>query len=644
MTPARQSPARPTDLLKFGAVANGPASSTTATSAALNAFGKWARAESAEGRAVHVTVPPGVYHFDQTVATDCFKGISTLVFDAHGATFLQTSPTGFPWPVGCDTVLYRNIVNPMIRAAKKGDTRVVVATPADLRHYAPGEIVMIAGEDIQFGGYPPNFYRFDFVRIRAVDPRSGVLTFDAPLSHDYRPDFASYPAQNKWGGSRVYKLDRNGFTWDIDHSFLGLTCRHAGTAHSNYILAMGRKVTFRDCDTPGFAESVCEEFLAERCVERVHSEPDKLVKRSVRRGGRLLAGIGMQSASVDQVSLEDCRIALLGIGGKSLHVSNCDIARMGFYGALGFNDETIFENCRIAQAQYCYPFMPTGSRYNRVDGTNVTYANGVFTVRKNDVSGLEQGGGLANWNMLPGQPLSFCRGRPGDATQNGSHVAGDLGAGVVLSVVDRPGAILIRTTLKSAGVPAWSSGQVFVKRRNAPVFRNCTGAEPVRLAAEAARAGKDFGAYFRYLLTAKTIAQGPVLEGRTGRLVRLYANVIKPMTGTPGAVLTLGEMSAYRASTMASPAHFQIDIDLTLAGKRDFTVAALRGGMGRDRVIYDGRPQPRLPADLWCDNGMPNLFCTGAPFTKNPAAAPVIELIFEFDVGMLARRTVIGRG
>lgn len=636
-----EAPARPANLCDFGAVVNGPPESSGATSLALNAFGRWARIESAAGRAVHVVVPPGTYHFDQTVAVNCFKGIKTLVFSAHGATFLQTAPTGFPWPVGCDTLLYRNAVNPLIRAAKKGDTRIVAVIPSQISQYAPGEMVMIAGQDIQYGGYPPNLYRFDFVRAKTVDPATGVLTFDPPLSYDYRPDYPSYPPQNKWDGSRIYKLDRNGFTWDIDHSFVGLTCRHAGEAHSNYILAMGRKITFRDCDTPGFAESICETFLAERCVERIHSEPDKLVKTSVRRGGQLLAGIGMQSASVDRVTLEDCRIKLLGIGGKRLTVSNCDIAVLGFGGLLGFNDETILENCRIDVARYCFPYMPTGSRYNHVDGINVTYANGVFKVLKNNLSGIADGGGMANWNMLPGQPLAFCRGRPGDATQNGSHIASDIGAGVVVSVEDRPDALMIATTLKAREVPAWSSGQVFVKRRNAPAFRNCTGAEPVRIASEAARAGRNFGEYFRYLLNAKTIAQGQVLGGRTGRLVRLYANVIKPMSGTPGALLSLSELGAYRASTMGSPGHYQIDIDLTIAGKRDFTTAALRGRVGNDRVVHDGSPQPGLPADLWCDNGMPGLFCTGAPFTGNPAAAPIIDLIFEFDVGLLAKHTVL---
>ncbi len=642
MTIARQSPARPTSLLAFGAVADGPASSSAATSAALNAFGRWARAESAAGRAVHVTVPPGTYHFDQVAAADCFKGIATLVFSAYGATFLQTSPTGFPWPIGSDTLFFRNAANPLIRSARKGATRVVASTPSELRHFAAGEMVMIAGLDLQYGGYPPNLYCFDFVRIERIDPASGAMAFTPPLNHDYQATFPAYPALEKFGRSRIFKLDRNGFTWDIDHSFLGVTCRHGVKAHSNYIPAQGRKLTFRDCDVPGFAESICEAFLAERCIERLYTEPDKLVRKSVRRHGDLRAGFGLQSASIDLAIAEDCTINLVAIGGKKLVLRNCTIGQVGYGGLLGFNDEAVFEGCRIASAPYFFPYPPTGARYNFVDGVNVTYADGIFTVLKNDQSGIAHGGGLANWNLLPGQPLSFCRGTPGDTTANGSHIASDLGAGRVVSISDRPDAVVIATTLKAARVPAWSSGQIFVKRRNPPVLRDCTGAEPVRLAAEAARAGKDFGAYFRYRFDAANIAQGAVMQGRTGRLVRFRATVVKPMTGRPDAMLTIGETAAYRASTMDSPCHYQIDIDLTVPGVREFSETGLRGSTGKDRVSCDGARQATLPADRWCENGMPLLFCTGAPFTAKPADAPVVELIFEFDMGLLGRHTVIG--
>jgi hypothetical protein len=643
MTVADQKPGKPASLHDFGAIGDGLPTSSGANSAALNGFGIWARAESAAGRSVHVLVPPGVYHFDYSLAEDCFKGIRTLVFSGPGATFLQTGPGGWPWPISGNALLYANKSNPLIHQAKRGDTRVIAQIPAELAQYAPGEMVMIAGLDIQYGGYPPNLYCFDFVAIRAIDHATGAMTFDPPLTHDYRPDFPAYPIQNNWNGSRIYKLDRGGFSWNVDHSFHGLEIRHQEERKGNYIQAMGRKVTFRDCVVPGFSESVCEEFLAERCIERSYTEPDKLVKTSVRRDGEMQSGFGLQSASVDLAVAENCKISLVGVGGKALRLVNCDIGTIGYGGQFGFCDSARFENCRIATADYCFPYM-TNARYNFVDGVNVSYADGVFTILKNDLFSIETGGGFTNWNMIPGMTLEFCRGKAGDVSTAGSHPGGDAGAGVVVAVRDHSDSIAIATTLKAARVPGWASGQVFVKRRNVPVFANCTGNETIRIASDAERAGARFGDYFRYLFTAETITQGLMLYGRAGKLKRLRANIIKPMTGIKDARLTLGEMAAYRASTMDNPRLLQIEIDLTIAGKRDFTLRGLGGAVGTDRIVHDGLDQDRLPDDVWCDEGMPYFFCTGAPFLGNPAAAPVFELIFEFDVGMLAETSVMRPG
>lgn len=644
MPPFAGKPGQPANLHDFGAVGDGLPSNSKVNSAALSAFGVWARAESAAGRAVHVVVPPGVYHFEYAPAEDCFKGIRTLVFSGPGASFLQTAPGGWPWPVSGNAVLYGNKSNPPIHGAKKGATRVIAQAPAELAQYAPGEMVMIAGLDLQYGGYPPNLYCFDFVTIRAIDHISGAVSFDPPLSHDYRADFPGYTVRgDHWYGSRIYKLDRGGFTWNVDHSFHGLEIRHAEERKGNFILATGRKVTFRDCVVPGFAESVCEEFLAERCIERSYTEPDKLVKKSVRRDGEMQAGYGLQSASVDLAIAENCKISLVGVGGKTMRLVNCDIGSIGYGGQFGFCDSARFENCRIGSAPYCYPYM-TNARYNFVDGLNVRYADGVFTILKNDVWGTEAGGGLSNWNMIPGQALEFCRGKPGDVSTGGSHLGGDAGAGLVVSVEDRPGAIAIHTNLKAARVPAWSSGQVFVKRRNAPVFANCTGNETIRIASDAERAGARFGEYFRYLFTAETITQGLMLYGRVGKLKRLRANVIKPMAGIKDAKITLGEMAAYRASTMDNPRLLQIEIDLTIAGRRDFTLSGARGAVGSDRILYDGLARDRLPEDVWCDEGMPYFYCTGAPFLSDPGAAPIFELIYEFDIGLLAETNVMRPG
>src|SRR4051794_38006093 len=112
MTVADGKPSEPANLHDFGAVGDGPPAHSAANSAALNAFGAWAREESAAGRAVHVVVPPGIYHFDWSLAQDCFKGIGSLVFSGPGATFLQTAPGGWPWPISGNALLYANKSNP----------------------------------------------------------------------------------------------------------------------------------------------------------------------------------------------------------------------------------------------------------------------------------------------------------------------------------------------------------------------------------------------------------------------------------------------------------------------------------------------------------------------------------------------------
>jgi hypothetical protein len=429
--------------------------------------------------------------------------------------------------------------------------------------------------------------------------------------------------------------------------FMGLDARNLNDAGTNYITPTGRSISFKDCTVPGFAESICEEFTAIGCTERIHIEPDKLVKKSARINGDLQTTTSIQSASVDTLIFENCRAKLFTIGGKNLSVRNCDIDQLGYGGNYGFNNETIFENCRIrpaASPEGLYPYLNTGSRLNYVDGVNVTYANGVFTVLKNQVFGFADGGGLANWNVIPGQILQFCRGTPRDVTQAGSHFASDLGTGMVLSVAEAGdgASIAIRTTLAHASVPSWSSGQVYIKRRNPPVFRNCTGDEAIGMAGMADKAGKMFGEYFRYVFAGKDVATNSImLAGRTGKLVRFYAKVYKAMSGTAGAKVTFTDLTAYAASAMAPPVNYHIDLDLTVAGEREFTLKALAGARGNDRVQYNSVDQTELVADAWCETGMQGMAYNYAPSAKALADLPVYEVVFEFDVGLLGKRATM---
>jgi hypothetical protein len=639
-------------LKDFGALNDGLSGSSATNSAAMNLFGVWARAESVAGRAVHLEVPPGVYYWDQVTAANCFRGISKLTVSAYGAQFIQTNAAGQAWPQSADTLIYTNSSNPKVATALKDATTVTVTAPSvasDLAQYSVGETIAIMALNIQYNGYPPNMYCFDFIKIVTRDTTTGVMTFTPALRYDYYSTFPEYSNgsssdEHPGGAPRLAKLDRNGYSWDVEHLFEGFDARNLNDVGTNYITPTGRKITFRDCVVPGFAESICQDFLAEGCTERLHTEPDKLVKKSVRRACNILTTFSLQSASVDTIVVENCRTALFAIGGKNLSVRDCDMDEVAYGGNYGFDNDSLFENCRIRKASNFFPYENIGTRLDYVDANNVTYASGVFTILKNQVSGIANGGGLSNWNVVPGQMLQFCRGTAGDLTAAGSHMASDLGAGIVLKVEEALGgtAIAITTTLSSAAVPAWSSGQVYKKLRNPPVFRGCTGNATIRMASQADKAGKIFGEYFYYIFAGKDIATNSItLDGRTGTLKRFYANVIKPLTGTAGGKVTFQDTETYVASTMGSKATYKIDLDLTIAGIREFTTAGLVGNVGNDLVDLGGVTKTSLVLDSWCEGGLGSMAYNYAPSGKTLTDLPIYEVIFEFDVGLYGKRVTV---
>jgi hypothetical protein len=227
-------------------------------------------------------------------------------------------------------------------------------------------------------------------------------------------------------------------------------------------------------------------------------------------------------------------------------------------------------------------------------------------------------------------------------SQASSHFSSDIGTGFVTDIRDIGGAIEIETTLSYASVPAWASGQVWIKRRNAPVLRNCTGCDEVRVASEAERKGKGFGEYFSYTFAptnkAGRSSQSINMFTRSGKLKRIYMNVVKPMTGTAGAAAQFSDLNTFTASTMATPVTYQILLDLTVAGEREFTLSGLTGKTGNDAVTYDAVAQTALKADAWCETGFQGLFYNFAPSAKNLADLPIFVVVFEFDVGFFGQR------
>ncbi|MDQ3024267.1 MAG: hypothetical protein M3R04_07805, partial [bacterium] len=90
-----------------------------------------------------------------------------------------------PWATGANSDV-RAVRGKFISNVTAGANSVTLVTPSDHTLFNVGEFVMIAGLDIQMYGYPPNFDRFDFVKITAKNTTTGVITFiNNTLRYDY---------------------------------------------------------------------------------------------------------------------------------------------------------------------------------------------------------------------------------------------------------------------------------------------------------------------------------------------------------------------------------------------------------------------------------------------------------------------------
>src|SRR5277367_4075285 len=89
-----------------------------------------------------------------------------------------------------------------------------------------------------------------------------------------------------------------------------------------------------------------------------------------------------------------------------------------------------------------------------------------------------------------------------------------------------------------------------------------------------------------------------------GELIELDVNVIQA-TAISGAALIFNSFAATTFPLFtSSPVIYTITIDLTTAGQRTFTLAALTGKTTNDSVVLNGAGQSALPL-VWCGSNGP---------------------------------------
>jgi hypothetical protein len=183
-----------------------------------------------------------------------------------------------------------------------------------------------------------------------------------------------------------------------------------------------------------------------------------------------------------------------------------------------------------------------------------------------------------------------------------------------------------------------------VHRNTNSTFQNCSGCETTSRLTKADGAAANWWNYFSGVFAARTnpFVFGDFLfaaeqnnETPCGIITRINCNVLQPTAAAAGQFqMSFG--TAYLSSTMASGVSFAVNIDVTIAGEREFTQDGLMGQTGVDDVLLNSVSQTAIPSDRWISNGTPWTWTWSGydPRSYTPYQLPVLELTIETDTGL----------
>lgn len=615
----------------------GKGDNSTNNAAAFNAFGVWARAESAAGRAVVLHMSPGIFKFDMNSCPETLRDIRRLTIDGHGATLQNTydrsvsgdnfgSEVAF-WGAGFPR-LFEDGANAKLNPVAIGATTVTLKTTSSTAMFSVGAPVMVGSFDIQGYGFPPNMDRFEFRKITAINSGTGVITLDRALNLEHRDDFPDMADERPCGVARLWGLETGGGWngtsyatpgnfWDVKHDYRNLTVRKPPNTFVTYFVQCGQEIVWEDSVIPGVCPSMGERFEYRRCRITDQSEPDKLFKNALFDGCTIEALIPFQSSSMEHVEMRDC-IAFEVQSGcvKNFVATGCIFGKYsrGVGGQpYGFARSASLSDCRIADSSEAV--IPPAQTLT-IDGTNVSYANGRITVNAASSDRFA-------WRPVPGQQLVFI-----------SNIAGfnEVGSASIAFVTKMTGDsshIWIDTTFPYATLPSWANGTVQVLKLG--VFRafNCSGSATIRKESEATAAGQSSLAYDRTVLAGK-FPQGSSFARAAVVLKRLRINIVRPATSS--STFKVSGLGVRNPSTLASiGTELKAVLDLTVPGIREYTWQGITGAQSGDTFDLDGTTKTALsPAQMF---GALEYFCSFDPAGSGLAdwQLPIVELVTEWD-------------
>lgn len=598
----------------FGFVGDGK----TDNSAAWNSFSSWARLQTS---GVVIKFSPGVYNFDHSKCLNFLQNIKFLRMIAYGAVFQNTYSGGAAnggaarsWSIAGNGISASSAW--LIQQTTIGATSFSLVNASDAANISVGDLLLATSRDIQYYGYPPNADLLEFWRVASVDFINNVIGIDRQIRWEHRTDYPEVATSPfPCGKARVWAMSWGGITGDIDHTYEGMSILQApnGTA---YQTATGRKIRYLNCPAlVGPSPTVIEDIEYENCGFLTAGEPDKLIDHAgfVRCWG---PSLGWQSSSVNRVRLVSPRLGGYNIGtAKVTDITDPDIGMLSYGNTYGAARRASIRGGFVRAIQNPAADLTGGTNQN-VDGVNVSFANGTFTI-------LKAGTQLTHWGLIEGLTCNLA------STATG--FSGDIGSGVVTALRDDAANVYVDTTLPFATLPPWASGAVRFSRTGDIRFYGVTGCDDARHASYANSLGLREWEILTALFANTTATGGAFsLNKWCGSITEITVNV-RQASALAGAVFMLNSYMV-SASTLSNQQEMTLKIDVTTAGKRVLSQAAWTNQAAADALTFGGVNAKVLPAAQ---------LITGLSWGLTAKASPIIELKIKFDTGMYGKPIVL---
>lgn len=456
--------------------------------------------------------------------------------------------------------------------------------------FEAGNMILLAGMDIQGFGYPPNPHWFEWCRVASVD--GDLITVTAPIKNSYKDDWPRYFEGNQFelGCFGPATICRTIPGWDCEHKIYGL--RRNADAQTYYFL---RKAELFDVvsDNHGWIIGACDD---NKIVKQQHTaalmEVDKLASQAlIGEYDPSNRAIKVQSSSVDYLEIRGGTRSIDGTGRRTLIHGGSSSSVTVQPIAYGIGEEITIRDRVITGAINGQP----GIAYAL--GANLSYeGDGIFRY---------VGSSPSQW-FIPGAVGVIGTNSP--FFQHSPFLITDVWSDGGEQYDD----VLFQTTLTGESLPV-VDGQTNVSLlRHTPNLTviNCTGG-PAAEELSLVPPNSPYGMFKKRTLNGVNTSDGS-MGFLMGRLVHLKINVTQAYTGAQ-STLTLrigGAFGTWVVNADMTQSRPTASVNLKIAGERIITPEGVTGAQTGDSNLsaYAG--------GVW----MPNNFGFNVDMSANVSA------------------------